>query len=346
MLGAWGESMNVAIVGAGVAGAGAAYALDNAADVTVFERASSVGGRTATRRNHGCRYDYGANYTKEEGRVADLLGDLDTEGLVDIDAPVWTFDGENEVSEGRDSDERKWTYREGIDQLAERLFERTSAAIETDTRIGHIEHTDGWRLESTEGSGLGEFDSLVLTPPAPQTAGLLADATWEHGLRDDLVATLESVPFRTTVTAVLHYPFELDRPYYALVNTDGEHDIGWLSREECKPGHVPDGESLLIAQMAPDWSVERYGEPTDEIATAAAGMVANLLDDDRLADPDWVDSQGWRLAQPDGAPDGNSLDRAGEEDLFFAGDWVEGEGRVHLALDNGLDAGERIAERA
>lgn len=337
--------MNVAIVGAGVAGAGAAYALDGTADVTVFERASSVGGRTATRRNHGCRYDYGANYTKDEGRVADLLADLDTGGLVDIDAPVWTFDGENAVSEGRDSDDRKWTYRAGIDQLAARLFERTGAAIETDTRVEDIERADGWRFESANESGLGEFDSVVLTPPAPQTASLLADATWGHGLRDDLVASIESVPYRTTVTAVLHYPFELDRPYYALVNTDGEHDIGWLSREECKPGHVPDGESLLIAQMAPGWSTERYDEPTDDIAAAAADMAANLLDDDRLAEPDWADSHGWRLAQPDGAPNGELLERAGEEDLFFAGDWVAGEGRIHLALGSGLDAGERIASR-
>jgi renalase len=337
--------MNVAIVGAGVAGAGAAYALDTAANVTVFEKESTVGGRTATRRQHGCRYDHGANYAKDEGRIGDLIADLDMDGLVDIDAPVWTFDGENAVSEGRDTDDRKWTYRAGIDQLAEQLFERTSAVIETGTRIGRIERTDGWRLESVVGSGLGEFDALVCTPPAPQTASLLADATWEHSLRDDLVESIGAVPYRTTVTAVLHYPFALDRPYYALVNTDGEHDIGWLSREECKPGHVPDDESLLIVQMAPDWSAERYGERTEEIATAAAGMVAELLDDERLADPDWVDSKGWRLAQPDDAPDGESLERAGDEGLFFAGDWVAGEGRIHLALDSGLDAGERIVDR-
>ncbi len=341
-----GSSMTVAVVGAGVAGAGAAYALDGAADVTVFEKASTVGGRTATRRNHDCRYDYGANYCKDETGVDDLLTELDAEGLADIDAPVWTFDGANDVSEGRDTDGRKWTYREGIDQLAKRLFERTNATIETNTRIGRIERADGWRLETTDGDGLGEFDSVVLTPPAPQTASLLADAAWENSLRSDLVGSVETVPYRTTVTAVLHYPFSLDRPYYALVNIDGEHDIGWLSREECKPGHVPDGESLLIVQMAPDWSAERYGEPTGEIAFAAADMVADLLDDERLAEPDWVDSHGWRLAQPDGGVDGDLLDSTERADLFFAGDWVDGEGRIHLALRSGLDAGERIVERA
>ena len=338
--------MNVAIVGAGVAGAGAAYALNDTADVTVFEKASSIGGRTATRRRDGCRYDYGANYCKDEGSADDLLPDLDASGLVDIDAPVWTFDGDNEIEEGHDSDERKWTYRDGIEQLPHRLFERTDATIETDTRIGGIERTNGWRLENVAGDDCGEFDALVCTPPAPQTAELLASAGWEDELREQLVGTMNAVPYRTTVTAVLHYPFALDRPYYALVNTDGEHEIGWLSREECKPGHVPEGESLLVVQLAPDWSTERYGEPTDEIAAAAADSVAELLDDERLAAPDWVDSKGWRLAQPDDGVDTELLARAEADGLFFAGDWVAGEGRIHLALDSGLDAGERIRERA
>ena len=336
----------VAIVGAGVAGAGAAYALDGAADVTVFEKASHVGGRTATRRKHGCRYDYGANYCKDEAGVGDFLADFGGEGPIDIDAPVWTFDGSGAVSEGRDTDERKWTFRDGIERLPHRLFEHTDATIETDTRIGEIERTDGWRLEGVDGDGLGTFDSVVLTPPAPQTASLLAGAAWESNLREELVESIESVPFRTTVSAVLHYPFALDRPYYALVNTDGEHEIGWLSREECKPGHVPEGESLLVVQLAPDWSTERYGEPTDEIAAAAADSVAELLDDERLAAPDWVDSKGWRLAQPDDGVDTELLARAEADGLFFAGDWVAGEGRIHLALDSGLDAGERIRERA
>lgn len=338
----------VAIVGAGVAGAGAAYTLRDSATVTVFEKRQRISGRTATRQQHSCRYDHGANYFKDEdSRVTELVTEtLDTDGLVDIDAPVWTFDSEGEISEGHDTDEHKWTYRNGINQLSSLLFERTDASIETDTRVGSIERTDGWRLEATDGRDLGTFDALLLTPPAPQTADLLADTVWDTSLRDDLAETIRTVPFRTTVTAVLHYPFELDWPYYALVNTDKNHDIGWLSREECKPGHVPAGESLLLVQMSPEWSHARYNEPSEAVAGAAADATADLLSDDRLAAPDWTDCQYWRLAQPDGGVDADPLERAESHDLFFAGDWVAGEGRVHLALRSGLDAGERIAERA
>ena len=339
----------VAIAGAGAAGAGAAYALGNAAvDVTVFEKSRGVCGRAATRRKRGCRYDHGANYFKDEDpRVTELVTEiLDTDGLVEAEGPIWTFDAGGTISEGRDADDHKWTYRAGITRLAKRLFDRTETAVETSTRVGAIERVDGgWALADAEGTDLGRYDGLVLTPPAPQTADLLAATGWDDGLRNDLETAVRDVSFRPTITAVLHYPFELDRPYYALVNTDKSHEIGWCSREECKPGHVPDGESLLIVQLGADWSADRIDDPPAEVVPDAADLAADLLGDDRLADPDWTDYQGWRYAQPGDAVAAGPLDRAAEHDLFFAGDWVAGEGRVHLALRNGLDTGERIAGR-
>ncbi|MGQ5516363.1 NAD(P)/FAD-dependent oxidoreductase [Halococcus saccharolyticus] len=343
------QEATVAIVGAGAAGAGAAYALENTvAEVTVFEKSRGVCGRAATRRKNDCRYDHGANYFKDEDfRVTELATEiLDTDGLVEAEGPIWTFDASGTVSEGRDVDDHKWTYRAGITQLAKRLFGRTEVTIEKSTRVGGIERVDGgWTLADTDGTDLGRYDSLLLTPPAPQTADLLAATKWDDDLRRDLETAIRNVSFRPTITAVLHYSFEIDRPYYALVNTDKDHEIGWCSREECKPGHVPDGESLLIVQLGADWSADRIDDPPAETVADAADLTADLLDDDRLTDPDWTDYQGWRYAQPGGAVAAEPLDRAAEHDLFFAGDWVAGEGRVHLALRNGLDTGEWIANR-
>ena len=356
-----------AIVGAGAAGAGAAYALRKTdVEVTVLEKSRGVCGRAATRRKDGCVYDHGANYVKSDNeRVTRLVeGALDSEGLVDITEPVWTFDADGEISEGEDRDEHKWTYEDGITQLAKRLFDRTDADVRTETRIEAIERNgeghrsvdnnddgddagtgSGWRPVDTDGEGTGRYDVVLLTPPAPQTAELVGETALDEDLRADLVSEIEAVGYRTQLTAVLHYPFAIDRPYYALVNTDHEHDIAWLSREECKSGHVPDGECLLIAQMAPNWSTERYDEPGEQITDAAADLVGKLFDDERFADPDWTDVQPWRFAIPDNGADADVLSRAEGEGMFFAGDWVVGEGRVHEALGNGLDAGERIAER-
>jgi len=336
----------LAVVGAGGAGAAAAYALrDSAVDVTVFEKSRGLCGRAATRRKGDCTYEHGANYLKaDDERVADLVTEeLSTDGLVDVDAPIYAFERDGDIGEGRDSDEHKWTYEAGITQLAKRLFAATDATVHNGVRVETLDRdVDGWRIFDDNHDDHGHYDALLLTPPAPQTADLLGEAAWDHDDCRSLRQTVASVPYRTVISGMLHYPFELDVPWYALVNTDREHEVGWLSRESCKPGHVPDGE-LLVAQMSPAWSRRRYDDPSEAVKADAASLVADLLEDERLAEPDWTDRQGWRYAQPDAAVDPDPVRAAEEHGLYLAGDWVAGEGRVHLAVESGLDAGGRIA---
>jgi predicted NAD/FAD-dependent oxidoreductase len=338
----------VAIVGAGAAGAGVAFTLrDVDAEVTVYEKSQGVCGRAATRRKNGCLYDHGANYLRStDERVADLVTEtIDDEGLVDVDEPVWTFDEDGTIAEGREHDGYKWTYAEGIDELGERLFAAADATVEHGVRIVEpVRQRECWRLRDDRGHDFGRFDAVVLTPPAPQTADLLGNANWEHRLCRRLRESVAVVPYRTVISAVLHYPFELEWPYYALVNEDKEHAVGWVSREECKAGHVPDGESLLVVQMGPDWSVEHYDVQETKLTDAAAEHVATLVDDDDLAAPDWTDVQHWRYALPDDGVDGSALERAADHDLFFAGDWVAGEGRLHAALRSGLETGAQLRD--
>ena len=341
------EPLRVGIVGAGAAGAAAADALDDAgATVTILEKSGGVCGRAATRRRDGCRYDHGANYIKDADEwTASLIPELGTDGLADIAEPVWTFGADGEVAEGRDSDAKKWTWTEGMTQLAKRLLARTDTTVHHRTRVASIERTgETWRLTDTDGGDHGPFDALLLTPPAPQTADLLQATTWDDDRLDPLVDAVDAVPYRTIRTLVLHYPFRESYPWYALVNTDKEHAVGWLSREECKPGHVPDGESLLIVQMSPSWSETHYDDPLDDAAVAAADHAASLLDDDRYRDPDWVDDQGWRYALPDEAAADEPLRAAEPAGLYAAGDWVAGEGRVAAALRSGHAVGERILD--
>jgi len=351
----------VGIVGAGAAGVGAAYALrETDTEVTILEKSGGVCGRAATRRKHGCRYDHGANYVNAtDDRTAQLLETLGRSGLAEIDEPVWTFDASGAVDSGDGRDSRKYTWTEGITQLAKRLLARTDATVQRRTQVTEI-HREGdpggqtWRLVDTDGDSHGPFEVLLLTPPAPQTAALLRATAWDDPRREALVDAVDAVPYRTIRTVVLHYPFRESYPWYGLVNTDREHAIGWVSREECKPGHVPDGESLLVVQMSPGWSTARYDDPLSAVGADVADRVATLLDDDRYREPDWTDDQGWRYALPDAddvsrftdaAVDESVLAPVAEEGLHVAGDWVAGEGRVTAALWNGYDVGERIAER-
>ncbi|MDG5759991.1 FAD-dependent oxidoreductase [Natronococcus sp. A-GB1] len=343
----------IGIVGAGVGAAGAAFALEESTDdvsVTVLEKSGGLCGRAATRRRDDVVYDYGANYLKAgDERVVELVTEtLPTEGLVDIDEPVWTFDRGGAIEPGRDADDHKWTYRRGLTQLAKRLFARTDAMIHRETRVERLvrdEDAGTWTLEDAAGNPWGPYDVVLLNPPAPQTAALLESSVWESDRRESLLEAIAEVSYRRVWTGVFRYPFELDVPYYALVNTDKDHEIGWVSREECKPDHVPDGDSLLIVQANHEWSVDHYDRDPERNLAELAALTAGLLEDDRLTEPEWTDHQGWRYAIPEGGVSSDSLERAESEGLYCVGDWTAGEGRIHAALRNGLEVGERIAER-
>ncbi|MFB6295834.1 MAG: NAD(P)/FAD-dependent oxidoreductase [Halobacteriales archaeon] len=344
----------IGFVGAGAATAAATFALTDAAPdatITVLEKSGGVCGRAATRRRGETTYDYGANYLKpDDDRVVELVTEtLDTAGLVDVTEPIYTFDADGTVSPGRDADEHKWSYEQGLTQIAKRLFARTDATVHRRTRAETLNRDPAagtWRVIDADGVEWGPFDALALNPPAPQTAELLADADWTDPLRRDLAGAAGDVAYRTVWTAVLHYPFELDRPYYALVNPGKDHPIGWIAREECKGGHVPDGESLLVVQAGEEWSLAHYDDPPEENVEDLVAMTADVLGDDRLYDPDWTDHQGWRHAQPeDGAPS-ELLEAARSHGLYCLGDWVAGEPRLHAALRNGLETGDRLARDA
>ncbi|MDY6817713.1 MAG: NAD(P)-binding protein [Halobacteriales archaeon] len=339
----------VGVVGAGAGAAAASYVLDATvpeASITVLEKSGGLCGRAATRRRGEITYDYGANYVKsDDERVTRLLTEeLDTTGLIDVTEPIYTFDESGTVSEGRDADEHKWSYRSGLTQIAKRLFGRTDTTIHRRTRVETIRRSEGqWGCVDTDGEDWGPFDVLLLNPPAPQTAELLATADWETSLRADLVRAIEAVEYRTIWTAILGYTHTLERPYYALVNTDKNHDVGWIAREECKPGHVPDGESVLIVQASPEWSTDRYDADPEQNIVDLAGMTAEIMNDDRLREPAWTDHQGWRYALPETGTNQGVLADAEEVGLYCLGDWVAGEARLHAALRNGLETGERIA---
>lgn len=337
----------IGIIGAGVAGCAAAYALGGSEpEVTVLETTDRVGGRAATRHRGAVTYDYGANYIKnDDDRVVELLTEtLESDGLVDITEPIWTFDGDGTVSEGRTSDKHKWTYRTGIAGVASRLLDAAGVDVELDTTVVRVDRADaGWRLRDSDGIMWGPFDAIVLTPPAPRTDEIVSDAAWEGDVRPGLTSALAAVPYRSIWTAILGYEFPLDVPWYALVNPEKDHEIGWISREECKPGHVPDGHTVLVVQANHAWSVAHAEDPADSNIKDLTTMTQRILDDLRLTTPAWTDHRAWDNALAEDGMDGDLIDEAAAAALYFAGDWVVGEARVHAALRSGLETGHRIA---
>ena len=368
----------LAVVGAGPAGLAAAHALRDA-DVaaTVFEKSRGVSGRAATRWRDApgpggadarWRYDHGAQYLSPDpdsraGRlVRDVLG-----GVVDIEGAVWPFDDDGTLRPDRARAEpgARWTWPEGTADLGRRLRDATpdldpgsgpGQALRLRTRVARLAHDGaGWTVETEDGSPHGSFDAVLLTPPAPQTADLLRASRLGGADGVALVRAVGGAAYRSQFTVVWAFHEPVPRPgaFYALVNAGdpkdgdsqhggqgGSHDVAWLAFESDKPNRAPDGGEIVLAQMSDAWTRAHYDDAKEDVVASAAAAVADLLGP--LPEPAWTDTQRWRYSLPDGTADTDALETAAVHGLFFGGDWTAGKGRVHLALEEGLAAADRV----
>jgi predicted NAD/FAD-dependent oxidoreductase len=238
----------------------------------------------------------------------------------------------------------KWTYLDGIARLP-RLLSR-GAEVRTGVRIGRLarrpDGSSGYQLQDSQGRPVGEADMVLVAIPAPQAAELISRSELEASERATLGAELGKAAYNPCLSVVLGYDWRLaERPYYALVSSDKEHDIAWLAFEQAKgPARVPPTRSVLIVQMAPLYSRTHYEDPAATIVPAVAAMTSALLGEDLLT-PSWSDLERWRYALPTRLVDPAALRDIGPH-IFFAGDYLRG-ARVHLAIESGLAAAARIA---
>jgi renalase len=233
----------------------------------------------------------------------------------------------------------KETRRQGDKETREQKNKGTIAS-NLQSSISNL-HQPRWVLVDTQGQPVGEADAVLLTPPGPQTAEIIGASELPDDRRGSIAAGLGRVVYRRCLSFALAYPRLIARPFYALVNIDRSHPISWLALEHDKGvQRCPPGQSLLIAQMAPQWSADHWDTPDEQIGPAVAGLIGDLLSED-LDEPLWCDRHGWRYALPDGTASAQVLD-APDLGLFFAGDYTAGQGRLHLAIEQGWSAAERI----
>ena len=341
----------IAIIGAGLSGLAAAFQLaETEAEVVLFEKSKGFSGRAASRTKNGCRYDYGANYFKVNcNDVAALLfRDLPTEGLCRIMGDVWTFtaDGTIEPGDPKLNAGAKWSYKGGISSLGKLLVEVGNLQVTRETTITKLEYEDGsWTLIDEKLNSHSGFEAVLLTPPAPQTIALLNESEIDEDLVAHLTGELAQSRYHSQFCVALNLAGTVTLPgnAYALINSDREHAVAWLSHENQQAEHVPAGETLLIAQMAPAWTQDHYHDPQEDIIAAAREAVKKLLPTE-LPPLQWADTQRWRYAHPYSAASLEAMKPGAELGLFFAGDAFIGKGRIPRAIETGFAAGKHLRQ--
>jgi renalase len=338
---------SVAIIGAGCSGLAAAHILrDNGYRVVLFEKSQDVGGRATTHSRAGFTYDDGAQYIKygTPESMALVTERFRAPDLIDIQKPVWIFNKDCQIQQGdpQQNPEPKWSYRSGLITLARQMARGLD--IRLATAITHLEQTGrGWQLFTEQEAIPDYFDSILITIPASQASELLKASRFVREMQPAIYEHLNAARYNPLISVMLGYrPKPQVRPYYALVNTDKAHPISWLAWEHEKTSkRVPAETGLLIAQMAPQYSLDHWQTPDADIIQGVAMLVADLIDEP-LPAPIFTSITRWQDALPATKADANALNKLTLPiGLAFCGDAFVG-GRIYLALEHGMAVARQL----
>lgn len=323
--------VNVAIVGAGLAGIGAARTIQAAGHRSViFEAESHVGGRVSTLRTEGFTFDIGAQNFAAEGTALEhaMLHEIDTSDLVLIEQPIFTHDGRHATpGDSRKNQVRRYSFRSGADALPRLL------AQELDVRLNSPVESIGRSGSRFELKG-DEFDAVILCIPLP-LANPILEALGER-------RRTAQCTYRSCIAAMLGYDFELSTPYYALIDPDSAVPCEWIAIESAKcPGRAPAGHSAVVVQFSAPFSRSAAEWDHDRIIRQAESGLANILGD-RMLRPIVSHVKTWKHSQPEEIAMFSTVNPQ-KASLIVAGDGTMG-GRTELAYESGIKAAKLILE--
>ena len=320
----------VAVVGAGISGLTCARTLaDHGLPVTVFEKSRGVGGRMATRRgDDGAAFDHGAQYfTVRDERFQSCVDTWQHAGLVQR----WTgriVSLHDQNTEQDKSSTARFVACPGMNaicrHLAENLDLRTNTRVEPPTRC-----QDKWFVSDDAGNGLGSFDAVVVSAPAPQAAQLL------QGSRH-LARRASSVRTAGCWALLVQFPARLELDYDGAFVQDSP--LSWIARNSSKPGRHSDMETWIVHASA-DWTQCHLEEPSEAIQERLLDAFREATGLDATT-PSHVVAHRWRYALPtEPLPDRYLFDR--DLNIGACGDWCSGP-RVEGAFLSGAALAERL----
>ena len=326
--------LNIAVIGAGIAGLSCATALQAAGhSVQVFDKSRGGGGRMSTRRSadETWQCDHGAQYfTARDPAFAAEVARWQQAGVAALWAPRVAVLNDPSLRQPGPLDRFVGTPR--MTAPAQWLAGSLKRSLGTTIQRLHREGPH-WQIETAEHGRLdSRFDAVLLALPAPQ-AWPLAEP---HA--PALAAAAASVRMRGCWALMLQFDSPVDLPFDAAFVNSGP--LRWIARDSSKPGRTaanaaPQETWLLHAEA--EWSEAHLELPPDE---AAALMLAAFAALGGPAPPRWT-AHRWRYAdtrQPllDGCLWDVSLR------LGLCGDWLNG-GKVEGAWLSGQGLAAKLS---
>lgn len=321
--------LEIAIVGAGMAGVACAKALhtEGRSGIAIFEKSRGVGGRLTTRRMFDTCVDRGTCYISPKGdRFRALCDRLIAEGTIEI----WTDTTHTLTTDGQilaDPDiYPRYVAPGGMNQIAKYLatdldirFGQRAIAIQPEGKL--------WRLTIEDTEPIVVFArTIILAIPAPQAVDLLLPlagilpAEWLNNL--SAVDFYPSIAVAAGYTTTQLAEWTATYPQVKAVTCVDDPILAWLGVDSSKRSQP--APPVFVLQSTADFAAE-YTHPAD--VTAASLFMLERASQRFLpwfSACQWQQPHLWRYAFPKSPRADTYLAIDDPAPLFCAGDWCGG----------------------
>ena len=328
---------NAAVIGAGISGLFAARTLaDHGVKVTVIDKGRGIGGRMSTRRVNGrpC-FDHGAQYfTARDARFQRYVEAWIEQGIV----ARWP-DSENNPSqklvvfkdgqrtEKSDTHER-FVGVPAMNNVCKNLAK--DLKVRVSTRVEKIESVDSLiRLTDDKGNVVGEFDRLVVSTPAEQTAELLENFP-------ELARPISQIQMQPCWAVMASFESPLSNDWVGAFVHDSI--VTWAARNSTKPQRPNDAEHLLL-HADYQWTAEHWEDDPEFVAQRVLDAFWESSGLEKQI-PIHLQPHRWKFAIPIDPPESRCYSDSASK-IVACGDWAGGP-RVEGAFLSGMAAAGRI----
>ena len=321
------SGMQIAVVGAGIAGLSAARALvDRGHEVIVLEQARGPGGRVSTSRLRGIEmpralagstlaFDHGAQYfTARDPRFASLISQWERDRV----AAKWagrivTFDDEGweDIAEGTD----RYVGTPGMNAIALAMADGLNI-------------TYGQRVESLEPL-LSTRDQVILAVPVDRARSLASHVP-------SLIESIGGVTMQPSWTVMAAFEERVAARFdAAFINGSA---LGWIARNTSKPKRDWKVDTWVL-QATTAWSGAHLDDRPDDVGAFLMEAFEDLIRSG-LPRAFYATVHRWRYATAD-PPLAVGAIHDRESRITLCGDWCKGS-RIEDAYLSGLEAAQAV----
>lgn len=249
------SKIRIAVIGAGMSGLTFARQLNDAFDITVFEKANRPGGRITSKLINGADFDYGAQFfTAETTEFQHLVSEMKSEGVVVCWHGQFVEYDQTTICSKRIWDEGFPHYVGTPNMSAISQWMASSLDVRYDTHISELnKSTHGWTLLCHDRE-LGEFDWVILTMPPKQDRDLLPD---NHQLQ----APLSKLKMQSCFALRVVLKQNIDIGFNAALIRN--NDISWISKNSSKPERT--GAPAIIVHANNSWADNHLDDDLDTV---------------------------------------------------------------------------------